>query len=521
MVASSTSLTFGRGGARWVLAATVLGTAVGQIDGSLTNLALPAIARDLHTTLEGLTWVVNGYTLTLASFIMLGGALGDRFGRRRVFVLGLCWFVSASMLCALAPTTEILIAARGLQGVGGALLAPASLAILQASFRVEDRGRAVAAWSGLTGVAGAAAPLVGGYLLAVGSWRWVFVVNVPLAFLVLWASRAIPETRRGPSTGGLDVPGTLLGALALGGLTLTLSFSTRSRFQDVAVLLPLVLSVVGATLFWWWEHHAVSPLLPPACFRSRLFVVTNAITGLVYAAFAGVVFWLILALQVVVGFTALQAGVGLLPITGAILVLSRAAGAWARRVGLRLPTTFGLTLCAASVASLAHVGVGASYWKDVFGPVLGLGVGSAVVIVPLTVAALDSVPVRRAGLASGFNSLVARAGGLIAVAVLPLITGLGGAASGMAGVATAFPKVMLLCAAMMVSAAAVAAVTLRGADVMRQPDTPASAARGGEAVMAVAEVTTDAASRGDTGDPQRSGGRGVTRTRAAHFWRSR
>ncbi|MGH3363821.1 MAG: MFS transporter, partial [Nocardioidaceae bacterium] len=309
MPASLAPLSWSEPRARWTLLATVLGSGMAFLDATVVNIALPAIGQDLDADAAGLQWTVNAYTLTLASFILLGGSAGDRFGRRRVFVIGVVWFAAASLLCGLAPDLGTLVAARALQGVGGALLTPGSLAILQATFREEDRGRAIGAWSGLGGIAAAIGPFLGGWLVGVGSWRLVFLINVPLALLVVVvALRHVPETVDPQAPQRFDVPGALLCAAALGGLTYGLVAWGKAGATAVSTWLPLVAGGVAAVAFVWVERRSLYPMLPLDVFASPLFRSVNVVTFLVYAALSGVFFMLVITLQVVSGFDPVLAG---------------------------------------------------------------------------------------------------------------------------------------------------------------------------------------------------------------------
>jgi EmrB/QacA subfamily drug resistance transporter len=418
---------YGEARGRWVLATAVLGSAMVFIDGTVVNVALPHVGEDLHASLSGLTWTINGYTLTLASLILLGGSLGDRFGRKRVFVIGVAWFAVASLLCGLAPDVRTLIAARALQGVGGALLTPGSLALLQSSFRPEDRARAIGAWSGLAGIAGAAGPFVGGWLVEAASWRWIFLVNLPVAVAVVaMALRHVPESRDPTASRSVDVAGATVGALGLGGLTEGLIAWQDHGPGSPLVLAALALGVAGLGGFVLREKQADEPMLPLGIFGSRVFSATNAVTFVVYAALGGVFFWLVLFLQVVAGFTPVSAGLALMPVTVLMLVLSPRAGALATRTGPRLPMTVGPLLCALGVGWLSQLPRHASYLSDVVPPVVLFGLGLSATVAPLTATVLAAASDEHAGLASGVNNAVARVGGLLAVAVLPLLAGLHG-----------------------------------------------------------------------------------------------
>ncbi|HWG94219.1 MAG TPA: MFS transporter [Mycobacteriales bacterium] len=419
-------LRLGTSDGRWALAATVLGSGVVLLDTTVVNVALPTVGRDLGASFAELQWTVNGFALSLAALLLLGGSLGDRYGRRRVFVVGTVWFGVASVLCGLAPTVELLVAARVLQGVGGALLVPGSLAILQSSFDAQDRGRAIGVWSALGALAAALGPFLGGLLVEV-SWRLVFLVNVPLcAVVVVVAVRRVPETRDPDSAPHLDVAGALLGAAGLAALT----YGLVALGDDTAGGPLAAALVAGAALlaaFVVVEHRSPGPMVPLGLFSSRQFTATNVVTLLVYAALAAVLLLVVVHLQVVGGFSPLASGLALVPVTACMLLLSSRSGAVAARVGPRWPMTAGPLLCAAGTVLLARVPEGASYLVDVLPGVLLLGLGLATVVAPLTVTVLAAAPERHAGVASGVNNAVARTAGLLAVAVLPAVSGLTGA----------------------------------------------------------------------------------------------
>jgi EmrB/QacA subfamily drug resistance transporter len=435
---------------RWVLLATVLGSSLAFIDATVVNIALPAIGRDLHSSAAGLQWTVNGYALSLAALILLGGSLGDRLGRKRVFLIGVAWFAVASLLCGLAPGVGWLIAARVLQGIGGALLTPGSLAILESSFAHEDRSRAIGAWSGLAGVGGALGPFLGGWLVELGSWRLIFLINVPVALIVLWvAVRHVPESRDPGATGRLDVTGVLTGAAGLAGLTYGFTAWPARGPGDPAVLLGLAVGVAGLAAFLRTEHRSSHPMMPLGIFRTRAFTGANLVTFLVYAANGGVFFLVVVNLQVVAGFSPLVSGVALLPVTLLMLTLSARSGALGQRIGPRIPMTAGPLVCAAALVLLSFVGPGASYWRDVLPAVIVFGLGLSLLVAPLTSTALGALDDARAGIASGVNNAVARAAGLLSVAVLPLAAGLGaGSLTDPADLHPVYRHAMLICAAL-------------------------------------------------------------------------
>lgn len=447
-----TGLAFGEPSGRWVLAATVLGSSLAFVDATVVNIALPTIGAELDTGMSGLAWTVNAYTLTLASLILLGGSLGDRLGRRRVFVVGVLWFAAASMLCGLAPNVETLVCARALQGVGGALLTPGSLAIIQSSFRNDDRARAIGAWSGLGGIAGAAGPFLGGWLIGVASWRWIFLINLPVAIaVVLIAQRHVPESRDPAAAQHTDVTGAVLVAVGLAALTYGLVAWPGAGLTAPEVWMSLGAGVLAIVGFLVWEARAREPMLPLGIFASRVFSATNVVTFVVYAALGGIFFWLVLALQVVAGFTPLAAGLSLLPVTLIMLALSAWAGGLGQRIGPRLPMTVGPLVAAVGVAGLARLGPDASYWVDVLAPVSLFGFGLALTVAPLTATVLAAVPDSRAGLASGVNNAVARIASMLAVAVLPVVAGLSGDRySDPAVLEPAFRTVMWVCVALLV-----------------------------------------------------------------------
>ncbi len=452
---------YGQPAGRWVLLASVLGSALAFIDATVVNIALPRIGADLGANAAGVQWIINGYTLALASLILLGGSLSDMFGRRRIFILGVSWFALASLLCGLAPTVEALIASRVVQGIGGALLTPGALAILETSFDPADRARAIGAWSGLGGIAGAVGPLLGGWLVQVGSWRLVFLVNVPVAALVVAvAVRHVPESRNPGAPRRPDVAGAVTAATGLAGLTY--GFTAWPTLGPTSpVLLGLSLGITGMLAFVLVERTARHPMLPLEVFRSRAFTAVNLVTFAVYAALGGVFLLTVLDLQVVAGFDPLSAGTALLPVTLLMLLLSARTGVLTEHIGPRLPTTLGSIVCAGALLLLARIGEGASYLRIVLPGVALLGLGLSLTIAPLTATALGSVDERYAGIASGVNNAVARAAGLLAVAVLPLAGGLrGGNLTDAATLAPIYRNAMLLCASLLLVAAAIAFIAI-------------------------------------------------------------
>ena len=446
---------------RWVLTTTVLGTGMAFLDATVVNVALERIGTDFGADFTGLQWTVNAYTLTLAAFILLGGSLGDHFGRRRVFVVGVVWFALASLLCGLAPNIGTLIAARALQGVGGALLTPGSLALISASFHGPDRAAAIGAWSGLSGIAGAIGPFLGGWLVE-WNWRTIFLINLPLAALiVIIALRHVPESRDTESAPGLDVAGTVVGAVGLGALTYGLT-GLGERGADPLLLAAVGLGVLALVAFVLVERRSPHPLVPPTLFANPTFSAANASTLLVYGALGVVWVLLVLQLQVVAGFTPLAAGTALLPVTVIMLVFSARAGALAGRIGPRLPMTLGPLVSAAGLLLLLRVDQTTSWLVDVLPAVTLFGAGLTLTVAPLTSTVLDAAPDRFAGAASGVNNAVARAAGLLAVAVVPGLAGITGAVyTDPVAFNAGFRTAIMISAGLLVAAAAVAFTLLR------------------------------------------------------------
>jgi EmrB/QacA subfamily drug resistance transporter len=446
--------------ARWVLLTTVLGSSLAMLDATVVNVALERIGTDLDADFAGLQWTVNAYTLTLAALILLGGSLGDRIGRRRVFVFGVVWFAAASLLCGLAPNIEMLVAARALQGIGGALLTPGSLAIISASFHGADRAAAIGAWSGLGGVAGAIGPFVGGWLVE-WNWRAVFLLNLPLAAAVVWvAVRHVPETRDPDAAPHLDWPGTFAVVVGLAGLTYALT--AASDGLSGTVLTAGLVGVVALAVFITVELRSSHPLVPPRLFADRQFSATNAVTLLVYAALGALFVLLVLHLQVVAGYSPLLAGTALLPVTVLMLLFSSRVGSLAQRFGPRLFMTAGPLVAGLGVLLLRAIGPDASYLLAVLPGALVFGAGLTLTVAPLTATVLDSAPDRFAGVASGVNNAVARAAGLLAVAVVPVLAGIGGEDyTDPDAFAAGFRSAMLLCAVLLAAGGVLALLTIR------------------------------------------------------------
>ncbi|MGC4113291.1 MAG: MFS transporter [Myxococcales bacterium] len=433
---------------RGVVAAAVLGSSVAFLDTTVVNVALSALGRSLGASFSGLQWTVDGYLLPLSALLLVGGALGDRFGRRRIFLVGLAAFALASALCCLAPTIEVLVAARVLQGAAAALLVPGSLALLRASFVEVDQPAAVGAWAGLSGVAAALGPLVGGWLVQSVSWRAIFLLNLPVAAAAAFVTRrCVPETRR-VDAGRLDLAGAAAAFWGLGGITWGLIDLPGTR----GVLL-LVAGVVGLGVFLLRERRAPAPMLPLAVFRSRQFSGANLTTLAVYFALGGATFLLVLYLQRVVGYSPLAAGASLLPVTALLLVLSPLMGRLLPRIGARLPMTVGPLLAGLGLLLLGGVHPGMSYWRSVLPGVGLLGAGLGLTVAPLTTTVLSGAGEGFAGVASGINNAVARLAGLLAVALLPLLAG---------ELADGISEAMGVAAAACAVGALVAAVTVPG-----------------------------------------------------------
>ncbi|MEV0385768.1 MFS transporter [Nonomuraea sp. NPDC050643] len=434
---------------RWVLVVTAAGSGLVLLEATVVNVALPALERNLDASLAGLQWTVNAFTLTLSALILLGGGLGDRFGRRRVYLVGLVWFAVASLLCGMAPTLEWLVAGRALQGVGGALVVPGSLALIQSSFHPDDRARAIGWWSGMSGMAGAAGPLLGGALVDAAGWRWVFLINVPVAVMLAVPLVAhVPESRHRELSGRFDVAGAVLAALGLGAMTYALIQAPADPgAATVAALLGLVASLVFVRI----ERRSRAPMLPLGLFASRPFSVANLASFFLYGGLAGLFFLLPIQLQVTAGYTTLEAGLALLPLTLLTLVLSARSGALTARTGPRVPLAAGALICGLALLLATRIGSDATYLTDVL-PVVGLvGLGIPLITPPITATVLAAVPDARAGTASAVGNGVARAAGLIVVAALPLLAGLPqDAANDPAALDRGFDAGMLICGGLFV-----------------------------------------------------------------------
>lgn len=453
---------WGTAQARWILLTTILGSSIAMLDATVVNVALPTLAEDLDAPLSGLQWTVNAYTLTLASFILVGGSLGDRVGRRRIFLLGIVWFAVASLLCGLSQNIWQLVAARALQGIGGALLTPGSLALIQASFTPTDRARAIGTWAGLGGVATLIGPFLGGYLIDQANWRWIFLINVPLAALALWVGhKHVPESRDELSAGHFDWLGAVFAVVTLGAGTYALIYAADDLIRP-DVLAALVVALAGAVAFIVSQRREANPMVPLGIFSSRQFSAANGMTFLVYGALSAVFFILVLQLQVVSGFSATAAGVAMLPVTILMMLLSARAGAVAGRIGPRIPMTVGPLICAAGALLFLRAGPDADYVTDVLPGAIVFGLGLCALVAPLTATVLAAADDRYAGVASGVNNAVARAAGLLAVAGLPLLVGLSsGSGLDPIGLDSAYTKAMIGNAVLLTAGGILAWFTIR------------------------------------------------------------
>ena len=458
---------------RWVVAAMVLGSSVAGIDSTVVAVALPAIGRNLHAGFQALQWTVTGYTLTLAALILLAGSLSDRWGRRRVFLAGLAWFTVASVLCAAAPSIGWLIAARAVQGIGGALMTPASLAIIEAAFQPGDRTHAIGTWAGFSGVSSAIAPFVGGWLLEAGSWRWIFLINVPVAAVTAWTTRRhVPESRGTSLSGSADWRGALAGVAALAAITYAIIVLPGAGVTSPQFAAAALLAVVSSAAFVLAERRGSHPMLPPAIFRPAQFRAANAVTFVVNGALGGFAFVFIPALEIIAGYSPVVAGSALVPVTVVTLLLSGTSGRLAQQIGPRPPLVAGCLVCAVASMLAVRIGPHADYWTVVFPLALLFGLGLASLLPPLTASAMNSAPDSLAGLASGVNNAVARVAGLLWIAALPPITGLIGAAyTDPAQFRSSLGQISWICAAAFAGAAVLAATFITG------PGRPAPAPR--------------------------------------------
>jgi EmrB/QacA subfamily drug resistance transporter len=443
-----------------------------SLDATIVNVALPHIGDDFGVDVSALQWVLTGYLLALASLILLGGALGDRLGRRRTFVVGTAWFAAASLLCGIAPSIGVLVGARILQGIGGALLTPGSLAILQASFREDDRAAAVGAWSGLGGVAGAIGPFVGGVLVGGPGWRWAFLLNVPVAALAIWCARAaVPETRAHDDGARLDVRGAAYAVAALAAMTWSLTEAGPRGWTDAAVVAVGLASVVATAGFVAHVRRVADPLVPPALFRNRTFTVVNLGTVFLYAAIGLSFFLVAYQLQVAAGWSAVSAGVALLPATVLMLLLSARSGRLGQRIGPRLQLGVGPLVAGTGLLLLARVGADPSWATDVLPGAFVFGVGLVIFVAPLTATVMAAADADHVSVASGVNNAIARAASLAALAVVPVVSGLS-SANGSDEVTHAYRVALVIAAAVAAVAGPLMWFGLRPRDHPRCADSP-------------------------------------------------
>jgi EmrB/QacA subfamily drug resistance transporter len=410
---------------RWVLIAAIVGSSMAFVDGTLVNVALPTIQRDLRATAFEMQWVVESYALLLAALLLVGGSLGDRFGRRKIFAIGVTLFAVASVACAFSFDVQQLISARAVQGVGAALLVPGSLALISASFSVRERGRAIGTWSGFIGISAAIGPVLGGFLVDHYSWVWAFLINVPLALavlLIVW--RRVTESRGAAAAGRLDVWGALLATVALGGVVYAFIEAPAQRWSAVPVRVALLAGIAAAVAFVAVEVRVRSPMLPLRLFRNRNFAGANLLTLLLYAALGGALFFLPLNLIQVQGYAASAAGAALLPFILIMFILSRWTGTLVDRFGPKPPLVAGPVIAAVGFALFALPGDAASvtgYWSSFFPAVVILGLGMTVTVAPLTTTVMNSVGSDLAGIASGVNNAVSRTAALLAIAVFGMV----------------------------------------------------------------------------------------------------
>jgi EmrB/QacA subfamily drug resistance transporter len=447
---------------RWILTAAVLGSAIAGVDSSVMNVALPFIGRDLRASFSQLQWAITGYTLSVAALILLAGALGDHYGRRRIFLTGVCGFTVASLLCAIAPDIGSLIGARSIQGIGGALMIPAGLAIMQSSFVEEDRPQAIGIWAGFGGVSSVVAPFLGGWLLELGTWRWIFVINLPLAVVLIGLSlRHVPESREAVPA-PIDWRGSGLALIALAALTYALTTLPKSSASATAPLGSVVVAVGATSAFIWFERRTKAPMIPALVFKSVPFVAASVVSFFVYGAFGAFSFIFTVALEIISGFSPIEAGSTLLPITIIALTLSGPSGKLSARIGPRLQLTVGPLLCGAATLLALQISAHTGYWTAVIPLECVFGLGIATMVAPLTTTALSSVPADHAGVASGINSAIGRTAALLWIAAVPSIVGLSGSSyTNVAALRDGYRLICIICSISLGFGGVLAGVTLR------------------------------------------------------------
>ena len=447
---------------KWVLAAAILGSGIAFLDSSVVNTALPSIKQEFDASLAGQQWVVTGYLLTLGSLLVVGGSLGDLFGRRLAFVSGLIGFGITSALCGIAPNLGVLIAARVGQGVTAALLVPGSMAMIAAVFHPDDRAKAIGAWSGLAGVATAIGPFLGGWLIDTVSWRWVFLINLPLAAIAVWiALTKVPETRGDQSGDGerkpIDVPGAIALSIGLAGVVYALIEGPAQGWPNLA-LVAAGLGVFSLLTFAMIERKSQTPMVPRSLFQSRRFAGINAATFVMWGAIGAVFFLLTIHLQTNLGYSATEAGAATIPVTILMMLFSAKSGALAQRIGARLPLILGSLVVAAAFALMTRIHPGVGYVPVVFPAVMMFALGLTIVVAPLSATLIASVEGRHAGVGSAINNAVARVASLLAIAVLPALAGIAGSSG--ASLTAGFAKAMWICAALTAAGSAICALTI-------------------------------------------------------------